>query len=94
MIAENLNCIIWPGSKDRQGYGKVKIHGKQCRAHRAALEHKIGRKLLPDELALHSCHNASCVNPLHLAIGTVAENNRQARSRRQTLAKTVLGIMD
>jgi len=85
-------CIIWPGAKDKDGYGFVKINGKQFRAHRIALAKKLGRELLSGEFALHSCDIPSCVNPEHLRAGSIAENNRQARAKRKTLAKSVLGI--
>lgn len=86
------DCKIWPGYKDKDGYGHVKIAGKPLRAHRVALEKKLGRKLLPGECALHSCHTPSCVNPDHLHVGSVADNNREKLARMSTLAKTVLGI--
>lgn len=85
-------CILWPGSRDKDGYGFVKINGKQYRAHRVALEKKIGRKLVGKECALHSCDNASCVNHDHLRVGSKKENNAQALAKRNTLAKSILGI--
>lgn len=85
-------CVIWPGAKDRQGYGLVKINGRCQRAHRVALAKKVGRELSRSELALHSCHTPSCVNPQHLRVGSAAQNNREARARQVTLAKSVLGI--
>lgn len=84
-------CVLWPGSKDKDGYGFVKIRGKQLRAHRVSLERKIGRPLGRD-WALHLCDNPSCVNADHLAVGSVAENNRQSRAKRVTLAMSVLGV--
>lgn len=85
-------CIIWPDNKDKDGYGRVKIAGKQCRAHRVALAKKLGRELRLGELALHDCDNASCVNPEHLRPGSVADNNRQSRAKRPTLAQRILGV--
>ncbi|MDE2021170.1 MAG: HNH endonuclease [Patescibacteria group bacterium] len=87
-----MKCKIWPGCKDKDGYGMVKIEGKQYRAHRIALENKLGRKLQNGEWALHKCDNPSCVEESHLYAGTVIENNRKARKKRLTLARTVLGV--
>lgn len=92
VFMKKTECIIWPGCKDKDGYGLVKIAGISLRAHRVALEKKLGRKLISGECALHSCHNPSCVNPLHLDPGTKAQNNKQSWARRPTLAKTILGI--
>lgn len=86
-------CVLWPGAKDKDGYGVVKINGKQFRAHRVALAKKLGRELVSGECALHSCDNPSCVNPQHLDVGDVAEKNRQARAKRNTFAKSVPGIV-
>lgn len=85
-------CLLWPGAKDKDGYGFVKIHGRQYRAHRVALANKIGRQLQPWEIVSHLCDHPSCVNPEHLEISNVAENNRRARERRCTLAKNILGV--
>ncbi len=86
------DCIIWPGAKDEDGYGRVKIGGRMLRAHRVALAKKLGRDLASGECALHSCDIRACVNPAHLRVGTVADNNRQTRAKRTTLAKAVLGV--
>lgn len=88
----NSPCVMWPGATDKDGYGFVKISGRQFRAHRVALAKRLGRNLGPRELALHLCNNPGCVNPEHLEPGTAADNNRQARARRQTLARSILGV--
>jgi hypothetical protein len=89
---KTTECIIWPGSKDKDGYGLVKYQGKCQRAHRLALQKKIRRELSIDECALHTCHHHGCVNPDHLMVGSRAENNRQARKRECTMAKNILGL--
>lgn len=89
MIVENNNssCMIWPGYKDKQGYGQVKINGKVKYAHRMALQKKLGRELSNSEFALHNCHNASCFNPDHLRVGTKSQNNQEAAARKNTFSK-------
>lgn len=91
-MAKSKDCILWPGAKDKDGYGFVKIQGRQRRAHRVALEVKLHRALLPGELALHLCHHPACVNPEHLRAGSATENRAMALSRQSTLAKRVLGV--
>lgn len=88
-IVESINgteCFFWPGSKDKDGYGMVKIKGKQLRAHRVALEIKIGRKLKRNEFAMHSCDNPPCINAKHLSVGDAKINNTHARAKIKTLA--------
>lgn len=77
-----MTCIVFQGSKDRDGYGQVHRKGRTFRAHRVAYEDAHGP--IPVGLhVLHSCDNPSCVNPDHLRVGTHQENmdDRNARGR-------------
>ncbi len=79
-------CIHYTGALDKDGYGQLKIRGKQVKAHRAAYEHFVGP--IPGGLTVdHECHNSDetciggpsclhrrCVNPEHLAPASRAEN--------------------
>ena len=80
-------CWLWQGSKDRQGYGRIKSPGMRVnlKAHRVAYAMSAG--IDPGaELVLHSCDNPSCCNPAHLSVGTHGENMQQMydRGRRRT----------
>ena len=83
-------CKLWPGGKDKDGYGRVKIHGRDLFAHRIALEIKIGRKLNRDEVAMHLCDNPPCFNPNHLKVGNARENKQMERDGAETLANKLL----
>jgi hypothetical protein len=73
---EPNGCWIWTGGILRtryQGYGRIKIDGKQCRAHRVGYELLIGK--VPAGLVLdHLCRTPACVNPDHLEPVTSGEN--------------------
>ncbi len=84
------NCLEWTGSRDKDGYGMVKIHGKMHRAHRISLEIKIGRKLKKNEWALHLCDNPPCYRQDHLVVGDALDNSTMARAKKQTLADKFL----
>ncbi len=57
-------CWIWTGAQDK-GYGIVRIHPQNYKAHRISYTLLIGT--IPEGLMLdHLCRNPSCVNPEHL----------------------------
>lgn len=75
-------CMIWPGAKATDGYpvcyrdgnSNVKVHRFVWKTHN---REQIGTGLV----IRHNCDNILCINPSHLQIGTVADNNDDIRKR-------------
>jgi hypothetical protein len=74
------SCWNFTGWKDKDGYGRFWLDGRNQSAHKASLTLFRGA-VLDGLLVLHSCDNPSCVNPAHLSLGTQKDNIQQAIRR-------------
>ena len=78
-IERTPTCWIWAGSRDRGGYGMLRIDRVRHWAHRLAYEEWVGA--IPDGLEIdHLCRRHDCVNPKHLEPVTHRENMRRGIS--------------
>lgn len=82
-VGDPDECWGWAAGTDGDGYGMIGDRGRTRRAHRVMMALLHG-PLEKGDLVLHHCDNPPCVNPLHLYIGTYADNFRDmiARSSR------------
>lgn len=66
-------CWKWTGQLDAWGYGRLKWRGRKALAHRLSWESTRGP--VPIGLwVLHRCDTPDCINPMHLFLGTEADN--------------------
>lgn len=88
-------CWEWTAGRwTRFGYGRLKYHGVDYRAHRLVWAQLRGP--IPHGLCvLHQCDNPPCCNPAHLFLGTKADNtaDMMAKGRGRWVAPHLCGEM-
>jgi len=82
-IISESGCWNWNGVISSDGYGMACYQGERVRAHRLSLLNHLGLES-SKLLALHHCDNRSCINPLHLYLGTNQDNSNDMSKRSRT----------
>lgn len=77
LSTEEMQCITWPFSRNKTGYGSVTYNGRVQLASRVVCEMTHGPASSSDFQAAHSCGGgmAGCVNPRHIRWLSRSENN-------------------
>jgi hypothetical protein len=88
------DCVLWTGPRHRQGYGWIgawRDDGTKIMTtvHRVIARQKYQQPLASDQLVLHVCGEASCVNPDHIKLGDRSEMQRMRYQRVKNRPPTI-----
>jgi HNH endonuclease len=72
-VQKTTTCWLWIGAKTKQGYGVLRIDGKNILVHRLSFELHVGP--IPKGMyVLHRCDVRACILPEDLFLGTHLDN--------------------
>jgi len=80
----DTGCLEWHGYKDVYGYGILLVSNdgvkKNKKAHRLSYEQAYGN-IGEGKFVCHKCDVRNCIEPLHLFLGTAADNNKDMMNK-------------
>jgi hypothetical protein len=74
-ISDNGCWICTSHKPNQKGYIDICRDGRRTKLHRYMLEKELGIVIDRHLVVMHQCDTPSCINPSHLLVGTVADNN-------------------
>lgn len=82
-------CFVCISHRMEKGYARLVRQGKDVFCHRYIYEELFGE--IPEGLVVrHKCDNPACINPEHLELGTIIDNNNDKLLRnRQTKGEDI-----
>jgi hypothetical protein len=90
-VKQGDGCWLWLGSRDKNGYGRMRLNGRPELVTHIAWQLTYGA-LPKGQVILHVCDNPPCVNPDHLRIGTQQDNIADMHNKERARQGHALGV--
>lgn len=88
------NCWLWTGGTTSSGYGSLRHNKRGMLAHRVSYQLHHGVTLHSSTAVCHSCDNRLCVNPHHLWLGTLEDNNLDRHRKGRSRGGRLIGVIN
>lgn len=85
------DCLIWAGTKNMAGYGRITVNKTKRQAHHYAWERVNGKIPVGFEVD-HTCHNPSCVKIDHLRLADSSQNSSHRRGAQSNSSSGIRNV--
>jgi hypothetical protein len=79
-VNKSDDCWNWTAATNKKGYGIFDRDSGFATAHRYSYFLHFG-EIPKNKIICHKCDNPKCVNPSHLFVGTIADNNKDKTNK-------------
>lgn len=87
------DCWLWTGSVMGTGYGNIKVNARVGNTYAHRLAYELHKGHIPPEMTVdHSCFNRRCVNPEHLRLATLKQNNENQKGAKSHSSTGIRGV--
>jgi hypothetical protein len=81
VVQNDRGCWVWQGPVNHRGYGLSWHRSYAKQVHRSLYQVIFGKLASRWQYVCHSCDTPACINPLHMWIGSPADNQKDMQRK-------------